>query len=110
MFTCGAELRGRSDHKYCVDACRTSANNRIRYEEIRNGVDNFRTVNYFLNRNYCILASLIKRGAEFSTMYLRDRGFNFRHFTRMEQKEGDTINYCYDYGYVVGQDSKRLLS
>ncbi|HVW94385.1 MAG TPA: hypothetical protein VHA56_00285 [Mucilaginibacter sp.] len=106
---CGNKLLGRSDQKYCSDQCRTSGNNRIRNEHIHNSVDSRKAINYILINNHRILNNLRKKGFEFSKMYLRDLGFNFRYLTAFEQKDESMINYCYDFGYIVQQDEVRLL-
>lgn len=107
---CGAQLKGRSDQVYCSDPCRTSANNRIKSEHLANSLASVKAVNYILRNNHKILSDLSKKGVEFTLIYLRDRGFSFRYLTHVEQKEDVLINYCYDFGYIIQQDTIRLLT
>jgi hypothetical protein len=102
---CGAPINGRSDKKFCSDMCRTAANNKLKSEHLHNSASSVKAVNFILRNNHKILSNLSKKSVEFTLMYLRDLGFSFRYLTSVEHKEEAIINYCYDFGYIVNQDT-----
>jgi hypothetical protein len=106
---CGAALHGRTDQKYCSGICRTAANNQKRAEEAKNRPDCIASIQKTLLNNYRILTDLRKRGEQFSTMYLQDLGFSFRHITATEEKADLQVNYCHGQAYLLTQDTIRLL-
>src|ERR1700742_2640836 len=107
---CGAELRGRTDQKFCSSMCRTAANNRRHYEEVRNKPECIATIQKILLNNYRILTQLRKRGEQFSKMYLQDLGFSFRYLTGVTQQDGGLRCYCFNVCYLIGEQSIILVA
>ena len=106
---CGAAVQGRADKKFCSDMCRTAVNNKLRSEHLHNSVSGVKAVNYILRNNHKILSDLSKKGVEFTLMYLCDLGFSFRYLSSVEDKDDRVVNFCYDFNYIVKQDTIRLL-
>lgn len=99
---CGKELFGRSDKKFCSDACRSAYNNKSI------GSDKFiRKINRRLKRNHSILENINTDG---KTKTHKDRlakeGFDFDFFTSTYvTKDGKEYRFCYDQGYLaLGND------
>lgn len=95
---CNEPLHGRSDQKFCSDACRNSYNNRERSDTI----SIMRNINNILRKNRKIL---FIHSEKHKTKVLREKliqeGFNFNHFTHIyTTKKGVTYYFCYDYGYI----------
>ena len=100
---CGRELFGRSDKKFCSDACRSAYNNKA----LAGGDKYMRTVNRRLKKNHSILVQLNPDG---KTTTHREKllkaGFDFDYctntYTTKDQKE---YRFCYDQGYLhLGND------
>lgn len=95
---CGRDLFGRSDKKYCSDACRSAYNNRG-----ISGSDKFlRKVNRKLKRNRNILSALNPDGkVKTHQDKLIREGFDFDFFTSVyttrDQRE---YRFCYEQGYL----------
>jgi hypothetical protein len=105
---CGTPYIGRPDKKFCTDQCRTTFNNRLNRDE----VNCIRNINNTLRRNRRILQELNPSGrATVTAAILRDRGFDFHHFTSIRRtRNGLNYCYCYDHGYArVGNDSYMLV-
>lgn len=94
---CDNAVLGRSDKKFCSDACRNSMHNRLKQEDIHA----VRNVNQILIRNRKILFDVMdSRGQEVSLNYLRAKGFNFNFYThQQEEPSGRSVIFCYDIGY-----------
>jgi predicted nucleic acid-binding Zn ribbon protein len=101
---CGNPIVGRSDKKYCDDYCRSSHH----YE--MNGSKNklIRTMNSRLKKNRRILNKIMLKGRFCcSTQELLFMGFDFSiHTSIFMNDQGETIYYCYDYGYVTREEGK----
>jgi Ser-tRNA(Ala) deacylase AlaX len=99
-LTCGKEIQGRSDKKFCDDYCRNSYNNYTK-GSINNLV---RNINNILKKNRNILESLIPSSEEVSKANrekLNQLGFQFKYMTHTyTNKKGNIYFYCYDYGYL----------
>ncbi len=95
---CGEKLLGRSDKRFCSDACRNAHNNRLNSD-----VNNFmRNINNVLRKNRRILSELCK---EEKNKAMRDtllqEGFDFNYFTHIyTTQKGTVYYYCYEYGYL----------
>lgn len=93
---------GRSDKKFCSDACRNTFNNK------KTGSSNayIRRVNNLLRRNRKILLDLNPGGKAKTTQFrLLEMGFNFHYFTNIyETKAGRRYYFCYDQGYIELED------
>ncbi|MEO9966221.1 MAG: hypothetical protein ABJF11_10555 [Reichenbachiella sp.] len=104
---CDRPVYGRTDKKYCSDACRNSANNKAN-SDVTNMV---RNVNNKLRKNRRVLCSLNDSGK--SKMH-RDKllksGFDFDFFTNTYvTKAGNEYKFCYDQGYMELEEGFVLL-
>jgi len=99
---CGTPIRGRADKKFCSDACRNAYHNK--HTSDTNNL--MRNVNYTLRKNRHILADLNPHGkARVSREQLSRKGFSFSYITNIYQtKSGKTYYFCYDQGYLLGDD------
>lgn len=104
---CGTSYIGRPDKKFCSDQCRSTFNNRLKRDE----VNCIRNINNTLRRNRRILKDLNPSGkVRVPTGLLRDKGFDFRHFTGMRKNSnGRQYYYCYDHGYTKISAGSYLL-
>lgn len=96
-LTCGIQLRGRRDKKFCSDQCRSTHYNRVSL-----GSSHFvRQVNTVLRKNWRILHELQAENTHVvSEDLLRLRGFDFNFCTSIHKThEGNYCYYCYDLGY-----------
>jgi predicted nucleic acid-binding Zn ribbon protein len=104
-LTCGRSIKGRSDKKYCDEACRNSYNNHWKKER-----NNFiRRTNSTLLKNRRILERLLPVGEEMAKTNkekLQRLGFQFNYMTHLlTNKKGAIYHFCYDYGYLpIGKD------
>ncbi|MCB0431209.1 MAG: hypothetical protein H6585_01190 [Flavobacteriales bacterium] len=99
---CGEPFSGRSDKKYCCDACRNLYNNRVNLQENRY----VRKINGILARNRRILAALhdLPNARLYRSDLLRC-GLEPAYFTGYSQNEDGTFLYrCYEYTYVIDKD------
>jgi len=107
---CKADFRGRTDKKFCSDACRNAYHNRLN-RDCNNLV---RTVNNRLRKNYRILRHLAseRRCGAVQRASLSDRGFDFESITRVKTSPQGEPCYCvYDLAYVpLGKDRIRIVA
>ncbi|MEP3388394.1 MAG: hypothetical protein ABJO02_09420 [Reichenbachiella sp.] len=104
---CERPLFGRTDKKFCSDACRNSYNNRVNAD-----ATNFvRNVNNALRKNRRILLELKNgEGSKVHRDQLLRAGFDFDYHTNIrETQSGDMFYYCYDLGYQVLTNGEVLL-
>ncbi len=95
---CGQKIIGRTDKKYCSDACRNAYNNRLNADST-----NFiRNVNNTLRKNRRILMELNPSGkTEVHRDQLLKAGFDFEFHTRsITTVLDETYYFCYDQGYL----------
>ncbi len=97
-LTCGEELRGRSDKKFCGDDCRNNHNNKRNRD--KNNL--MRNVNKTLRNNRIILERFYANGkTKVHYNKLRDSGFKFSYFTNIYQTQsGKSYNFCYEQGIL----------
>jgi hypothetical protein len=106
---CGKEIKGRTDKKYCDDACRSAFNNQ------RNSGENnvVKNINYALARNRRILSDAIPpchSAAQTSREYLVQQGFQFKYLTHLlTDKNGRQVFFCYEFGLSPLPDEQYLL-
>lgn len=104
---CGEELRGRSDQKYCSDACRNAYNNK----KLSGSSNYIRRINRILKKNHKILEEL--NPEEKTTTYrsvLEKKGFNFDFYTNIyTTKNGRDYIFCYDQGISELSDNKLMI-
>ena len=99
-LSCGKQLKGRVDKKFCDDYCRNSYNN-----QLKSASNNLvRNINNALGKNRRILESILPGGEETAKANkekLQRLGFQFKYLTHTYiTKTGKTYFYCYDYGYL----------
>jgi len=109
-LTCGAELKGRMDKKFCDDYCRSAYNNKMGPRSslyVRN-------VNSVLRRNRRILQNFLMQEEEsvrVAKSHLQERGFNFNHFTGAYiHKKGVMYYFCYEFGYLLVENEWYYIS
>ncbi len=103
-LACGEPIFGRSDKKFCSDACR----NAYHYEQNHNRINVVRNINAILSRNHSILTDLNAKGKTIvnrSTML--EKGFDFKYFTHTyTTKAGAVYHIVYDQAYVKKDGSE----
>ncbi len=110
-LSCGNQLRGRVDKKFCNDYCRNSYNN---VQKARNGYSPVvRNINNALIKNRRILATVLSDRME-TARANRDKllrlGFHFGYQTHVyTTKTGRCYYYCYDYGYLALENDWYLI-
>lgn len=103
---CGELLYGRTDKRFCGDACRSAFHNR-RYGP---ALPCMRRVNRVLARNRRILATLRQAGRQAESRgRLREQGFRFDYFTHQNVTTEGTVRYCYDQGYRLTRGKIQLV-
>ena len=97
---CGDLLHGRSDKKFCSDACRNAFNNKLKSTYGNNYI---RRVNGILARNRNIMEGLNPDGKKsVHRSRLLKEGFDFGFYTNQYvTKAGRVYCFCYDQGYLA---------
>lgn len=104
---CNRPVYGRSDKKFCSDACRNAYNNRGNSDAV-----NFvRNINNTLRKNRRILLEMNPTGkTKVAKSRLLQKGFDFEYHTSIyTTKSGQQYHYCYDQGYLLLEDDYVLL-
>jgi hypothetical protein len=107
--TCSRQLRGRTDKRFCNDACRNSFHNQV------NAVSNnyIRQINHLLQKNRRILASLIPSNAQkvkIALAQLVELGYHFQYYTHERtNRKGNSYRFCYDYGYQLLSENVLMI-
>ena len=99
-LTCNAELRGRTDKKFCDDYCRSSYNN---YRSIP-AKPIIRTINAVLRKNRRILEELLDHQPHVRVQKadLVEKGFDFRYLTYFSREATGSCTFgCYEYRYRI---------
>jgi len=107
---CGGLLVGRIDRAFCSDMCRTSYHNQRKYEERKSQPECITTVQKTLLNNYRILTQLRRKGEQFSTMYLQELGFSFRHLTSITEHEGGLHYHRFNQRYLMTDQAVILIN
>jgi len=96
---CGEKIIGRSDKKFCNDACRNAYNNK----QNKDSSNLMRNVNNKLRRNYRILNETnIDGKTKVTKSKLDGLGFDFNYFTQIKTyKNGSEYKFVYDQGYKI---------
>jgi hypothetical protein len=104
---CGEEIKGRADKKFCSDMCRNAHNNKLN-SDTNNYV---RNVNNILRKNRRVLEELLPGDmAKTNRSKLLAKGFDFNYYTGSHTtQKGDTYYYCYEFGYLKGENDFILL-
>ncbi|MCF8405847.1 MAG: hypothetical protein K9H58_18025 [Bacteroidales bacterium] len=104
---CQTPIKGRSDKKFCSDACRVHYHNKISadYSTLK------RSIHLILNRNRKILKKINDQGIKtMSKTELVTLEYNFDYHTSVFYSSNQkTYYYCYDYGYCHLGDEKLLV-
>ncbi|MDR2281788.1 MAG: hypothetical protein LBE37_01185 [Sphingobacterium sp.] len=105
---CSGPVKGRSDKRFCNDACRNSFNNRLQTDS-SNVV---RKINRQLYKNRKILLDLLKE--EKMLMVNEDRllslGFDMEYHTHdLLTSKGQTYFFVYEYGYLPLENQQYLI-
>ena len=99
-LSCGKNLRGRTDKKFCNDQCRNVYNN-----SLNGDTNNFmRNTDHRNRKNRRILQQLLggRQVVKIPSVQLNSQGFSFRHFTHTYvNRRGHTYKFCYEYGYML---------
>lgn len=106
-LSCGEEIRGRADKKFCSDQCRNLYHN----EQHGAQTNYIRNVNNILRRNRRILEKLNPSGkSKISREKLSAEGFNFHYFTNIYRTStGNTYYFCYEQGYLAIENDCYML-
>lgn len=96
---CGEKIIGRSDKKFCNDACRNAYNNK----QNKDSSNLMRNVNNKLRRNYRILNETnIDGKTKVAKSKLDGLGFDFNYLTQIKTyKNGSEYKFVYDQGYKI---------
>ena len=97
---CGEKLLGRTDKRFCSDACR----NLYHYNANNASINYVRNVVNILKRNRRVLSEL-NDGPEGTRKGHRDklveRGYNFLYHTNTYRtRAGNTYVFCFEHGYL----------
>lgn len=106
-LACNIPLIGRSDKKFCNDACRSFHNNKLNTKSL----NHIRQINSILKKNRTIMISLNPKG---KTKILKDKlsklGFDFKYHTHvLTTAKGSNYLFCYEYGYLIINHKEILL-
>lgn len=98
-LACGEPVIGRSDKRFCHDACRNAYNNK------RNSLPNsfVRKINDILKRNRQVLGRVLgkEKIQKVSREKLLSKGFDFDFFTnQLSNAKGQIYFFVYEYGYL----------
>lgn len=104
---CGEKIIGRSDKKFCNDACRNAYNNK----QNKDSTNLMRNVNNKLRKNYRILKEINTDGkTKITKSRLDNLGFDFDYFTNLKvYKNGSEYRFIYDYGYKLLEEDFVLI-
>jgi hypothetical protein len=104
---CNDFINGRSDKKFCSDACRTAHHNKTKTDNL----PAIREVNRILIRNRTILLNCSQqRKRKLTEDYLLARGFNFNYCTHIVHgPRGESRVFCYEIGYARSEKNSISL-
>lgn len=108
-IACAKPIRGRTDKKFCDDACRNTYNNQLKAPD-----NNFiRNINNTLRRNRRILMDLLAGQDKFARVQrekLIERGYKMKYFTHTYvNQKGEVYYFCYDHGFLPIDNNGCLL-
>lgn len=104
---CGADLRGRSDKKYCDDNCR----NNHYYVLKKENLSLIKNVNDALMHNRSVLKLLYKnKNTPIDKCMFLQYGFSFELFTNVYRtRKNDEYKVVYDYAYKFVNDNELVV-
>lgn len=107
--TCGKNVKGRADKRFCDDYCRNNYNNQLNSDS----VNYVRNINNILRRNRRILEETmegVEKATARSKAELAKKGYRFDFFTSIfTNKERETYYYCYEYGFKEVEHDKCII-
>jgi predicted nucleic acid-binding Zn ribbon protein len=106
-LNCSEAIAGRTDKKFCDDACRSSYHSRSGAEESLM----VKQVNLILRKNRRILMLLNPESkVKVHKRLLLEKGFDFRYFTSIYKTEKlSCYHFCYEMGYLLLEQDHVLL-
>ncbi len=105
---CSGPVKGRSDKRFCNDACRNSFNNRIQTDSS----NIVRKINKQLSKNRKILLDLLKeeKMVKVNEDRLLTLGFDLEYHTHdLLTSKGQTYYFIYEYGYLPLDNQQYLI-
>ncbi|MBS1581749.1 MAG: hypothetical protein JST66_06055 [Bacteroidetes bacterium] len=95
---CGDPIKGRTDKKFCSDACR----NIYHYRSNNAPINYVRNVVNTLKRNRRILSELNPEGkTKVHRSKLIEKGYDFMYHTNIYRtKAGNVYVFCFEHGYL----------
>lgn len=106
---CGVEFSGRSDKRFCSDACRNCWHN----SASRQSKAYSYRINSLLHRNHSILSECRSSGrSRIKRKEMEEKLFSERYFTACSRRLlGRPVYMCYDISYMIeGRRGIRILS
>lgn len=106
-LVCNKKIAGRSDKKFCSNACKNKYHNSVN----RLPLELLKGVNEVLKNNYKVLFSVYKgRTVKVSKKAIEGQGFDFKFFTHdFMNNKGERYLYCYDLGYLLLENDMVLV-
>lgn len=106
-LNCSLPVAGRTDKKFCDDACRSTYHAKFSSTE----PDYVKQINLRLKRNRKILLALNPDGkAKVNRKEMLAQGFDFQCFTGIYRTEKNACYYfCYEMGYLLLEHEHVLL-
>jgi len=106
-LSCGEEITGRSDKKFCNIYCKSSYHNKT----LSPDEQTINNTNKVLRKNRSILKKYNPIGkTTIKASIIEKEGFDFRFFTHIYQtKDKIQYHFCYDYGCMMLPDDNILI-
>lgn len=106
---CKKELKGRSDKKYCSEACKNYYHKNLR--RVTDGASF--EIDKILHRNRSILLEIIgkqKGQIKIARMQLDQKKFSFKYHTHINiNSQGKTFYWLYDLAWMEFSDDEILI-
>ena len=106
-MSCGKEIKGRYDKKYCDDVCRNAWHN----TQNKNDETQIRIVNGILKKNRRVLKAMNVTGKQkVRKEDMLKNGFDFSYLTKIyTTQKGSTYYFCYEQGYLALENDWFML-
>jgi len=105
---CGKDIYGRSDKRFCDDACRNAYNNKLNSDQ----TNMVRNVNNILRKNRRILLEALSGEGmiKIQREKLKRLGFDFKFHTHtFSNNKGQTYSFIYETGYLLLENDWVLI-
>jgi len=105
---CGKSIQGRSDKRFCDDACRNAYNNKLNSDQ----TNLVRNVNNILRKNRRILSEILNGEGmvKIQREKLKRLGFDFKFHTHtFLNNKGQTYSFIYELGYLLLENDWVLI-